>query len=79
MLSIKQMSMHLIFDMLILAFFSLGKYAVCYPKLCLFVSGLYSEIQESSSVITFFRKSRPYSMHSVISMHTSYLFLLLNR
>ena len=51
-LTIEQMSMNLIFDLLI-AFFGLGKFAVCHSSLCFFVSELYSKAKDLSPVGTF--------------------------
>ena len=51
-LSKKQISLVLIFDFLILAFFRRGELLVCHSELCRFLSGSYSKIHVSSPVMT---------------------------
>jgi len=55
-LSKKQISMVLIFNLLILAFFGRGELLVCHSELCRLVSGSYSKIHVSSPVMTCLKK-----------------------
>ena len=47
-----------IFDLLILSFFERDEWLVCHSDLCRLVSGSYSRIHDSSSVITCLKKNR---------------------
>jgi len=69
-LSKKQVSMVLIFDLLILAFFGRGEMLVWHSELCHFVSGSYSKNHVSSPVMTCLKKILSFSMHSRRSRHT---------
>ena len=53
----KQISMDLIFDLLIDAFFGRGELLVCHSELCPLVSGSYSKIHDSLPVMTCFEKN----------------------
>ena len=55
-LSKKQISMYLIFNLLILAFFRHSELLVCHSKLCPLVSGSYLKINDSSPVMTCLKK-----------------------
>ena len=55
-LSKKQISMDLIFNFLILAFFGLCELLMCHSKLSHLVSGSYSKIHDSSPVMTCLKK-----------------------
>jgi len=57
-LSKKQISMDLIFDLLILAFFRRGELLMCHSELCHLVTGSYSKIQDSAPVMTCLKKFR---------------------
>jgi len=65
------MSINLVLDLLILAFLGQGEFAVCHSRLWRFVSGSYSKIHDSSSVITQLKNSGYFSRRSRRSRHTS--------
>ena len=67
----KQISVDLIFDLLILAYLGRGEFAVCHSRLWRFVSGSYSKINDSSPVITRLKSFRSLSRRSRRSRHTS--------
>jgi hypothetical protein len=68
----KQISVDLIFDLLILAFFGHGELLLCHSELCRLVSGSCSKIHDSSPVMTCFKKK--FSSFSMGSRHTSLRF-----
>jgi len=65
-----QISMVLIFDLLILAFFGRGELLVCHSELCRLVSRSYSKIHVSSPVMTCLKFFLSFSMRSRRSRHT---------
>ena len=78
-LSVRQASMHLIFDLLIIAFFDCSDFAVCHSKLCLFVSGSYSKVQDSSTCDNFSQKIWVmFSAFNNTSAHIFFVVFLLN-
>ena len=65
-----QISMDLIFDLIILAFFGRGELLVCHSELCRLVAGSYSKTHDSSPVMTCLKKNSSFSMRSRSSRHT---------
>ena len=66
LLSKKQISSDLVFDLLIRSFFGRGEFAVCHSLLCLLVSGSCLEIHDSSPVITRLKKSFKYHVFAPV-------------
>jgi len=62
--------MILIFDLFIFAFFGRGELLVCHSELCRLVSGSYSKINVSSSVMTCLKNYLSFSMRSRRPRHT---------
>ena len=73
-LSKKQISVGLIFDLLILAFFGRGELLVWHSELCHLVSGSYLKIHDSSPVMTCLKKFLSFSTHWRRSRHTFFRF-----
>ena len=67
----KKMSIDLILDLPILAFFGPGEFAVCHSQLWRFVLGLYCKIHDSSPLITRLKNSGSLSRQSRRSRNTS--------
>ena len=69
-LSKKQISIDLIFDLLILALFRCSELLTCHSELRCLVLGSYLKIHDSSPVMTYSKKFSSFSMHSRMSRHT---------
>lgn len=78
LLSKKQININLIFNLIILAFFGRGEFAVCHFLLYLLVSGSYSKIHNSSPVIIRLTKSCSLVIFSRRSRNLFFRMSLLN-